>query len=263
METVCGNTVFQTINFQTVSFLARGYPTLHLAMIFDDGLVYDFSVKNRSLHSMNLLMKLPKSKQYFGYSDHNGVIYFIHSGTKKPITKYHKSFNKNGHVIVDKSKRSKAFIKEIESKGFSLDGFQYSYGVLMGNRFWTFVGYEITKYANFKFVGIDKIHTNQTTIWSTKKLKWIKGPALITTPVTKDLFLYKSMVYTYSYAEVINSTSIILIGGDTVVCYDITTNRWTDYPDFPLNSDRSLIRMVTPTVSVEKNGKRYNVFPKK
>ena len=86
METVCGNTVFQTINFQTVSFLARGYPTLHLAMIFDDGLVYDFSVKNRCLHNMNLLMKLPKSKQYFGYSDDNGVIYFIHSGTKQNIT---------------------------------------------------------------------------------------------------------------------------------------------------------------------------------
>ena len=168
METVCGNTVFQTINFQTVSFLARGYPTLHLAMIFDDGLVYDFSVKNRSLHSMNLLMKLPKSKQYFGYSDDNGVIYFIHSDTKKPITKYHKSFNKKGHIVVNKSKRSKAFIKEIESKGFIPEEFQYSYGVLMGNRFWTFVGYEITKYANFKFLGIDKIHTNQTTIWSTK-----------------------------------------------------------------------------------------------
>ena len=133
----------------------------------------------------------------------------------------------------------------------------------MGNRFWTFVGYEITKYANFKFLGIDKIHTNQKTIWSTKKLKWIKGPALITTPVTKDFFLYKSMVYTYSYSSVINSTSIILIGGDTVVCYDIIANKWTDYPDFPQNSDRSLIRMVTPTVTVEKNGKRYNVFPKK
>ena len=233
METICGNTVFQTINFQTVSFLARGYPTLHLAMIFDDGLVYDFSVKNRSLLSMNLLMKLPKSKQYFGYSDHNGVIYFIHSGTKKPITKYHKSFNKNGHVIVDKSKRSKAFIKEIESKGFSLDGFQYSYGVLMGNRFWTFVGYELTKSANFKSID-GKIHTNQTTIWSTKKLKWIKGPELNTTSNTKYLLLYNSMVYTYSYSSVINSTSIILIGGITVVYFDIAANRWTDYPDFPL-----------------------------
>ena len=180
-------------------------------MIFDDGLVYDFSVKNRSLHNMNLVMKLPKSKQYFGYSDDNGVIYFIHSDTKKPITKYHKSFNKKGHVIVNKSKGSKALKKKLESEGFSQEGFQYSYGVLMGNRFWKFVGYEITKNTNFKFLW--KNYSNQTMIWNTKKQVWIQGPALITTSVTKDLFLYKSMVYPYSYSSVINSTSIILIGG--------------------------------------------------
>ena len=228
-------------------------------MIFDDGLVYNFSVKNRSLHNMNLVMKLPKSKQYFGYSDDNGVIYFIHSDTKKSITKYHKSFNKNGHLVVNKSKRSKALIKKIESEGFKFiqEGFQYSHGVLMGNRFWTFGGYKITKYANVKL--IDKDHTNQTTIWSTNRQVWIQGPELNTTSNSKDLLLYKSIVYTYSYASVINSTSIILIGGDTVVCFDIAANRWTDYPDFPLNSKRSLVKMVTPTVTVEKNGKRYNL----
>ena len=51
--------------------------------------------------------------------------------------------------------------------------------------------------------------------------------------------------------------------GSTVVCVDIEANRWTDYPDFPLNTDRSLIAIVTPTVTVEKNGKRYNVISKK
>ena len=50
--------------------------------------------------------------------------------------------------------------------------------------------------------------------------------------------------------------------GSTVVCVDIEANRWTDYPDFPLNCDRSSIAVVTPTVTVEKNGKRYNLFPK-
>ena len=60
-------------------FLARGYPTLHLAIIFDDGLVCDFSVKNKTFQDFNTLMKLSKSEQYFGYSDENGVLYFIHS----------------------------------------------------------------------------------------------------------------------------------------------------------------------------------------
>ena len=96
-------------------FLARGYPTLHLAIIFDDGLVCDFSVKNKTFQDFNTLMKLSKSEQYFGYSDENGVLYFIHSDTGKGITKFHKSFNKKGHIAANKSKRSKALMKEIES----------------------------------------------------------------------------------------------------------------------------------------------------
>ena len=253
----------------------RDYPTIHLALIFNDGSVYDFSVKDKSLHNMNLLMKLPKSKQYFGYSDDNGVIYFIHSDTKKSITKYHKSFNKKGHIVVNKSKQSKTFIKKLESEGFSQEGFQYSqadysYGVLMGNRFWTFAGYDLLRFTSYYknlVMNYDSggwmNYSNQTTIWSTKKQVWMQGPALVTTSDTKELFLYNFMVYTSSYAAVINSTSIILIGNQTVVCFNIEANRWSDYPDFPLNSDHSLIRMVTPTVTVEKNGKRYNVFPKK
>ena len=84
-------------------------------MIFDDGQVYDISVKDKTLQDVNPLMKLPKSKQYFGYSDENGVLYFIHSDTGKGITKFHKSFNKKGHIAANKSKRSKALMKEIES----------------------------------------------------------------------------------------------------------------------------------------------------
>ena len=116
--------------------LARGYPTLHLAMIFDDGLVYDVFVKDQCLQNVNQLMKLPKSKEYFGYSDENGVIYFLHSDEGKKITKFHKSFSNKGHITVDKSKRPKALI------GKKNPGFQYSYGVLLGNRFWTFGRYK-------------------------------------------------------------------------------------------------------------------------
>ena len=119
-----------------VFFSARGYPNLHLAMIFDDGLVYDFVLKDKCLQNVNQLMKLPKSKEYFGYSDENGVIYFIHSDEAKKITKFHKSFNNKGHVTVDKSKRPKALSQ----------GFQYSHGFLLGNRFWTFGRYKSIMY---------------------------------------------------------------------------------------------------------------------
>ena len=67
-------------------------------------------------------MKLPKSEQYFGYSDDHGVIYFIHSDTEKFITKYHKSFNNKGHIVVGKSKRSKALMTEVITQGYSDPG---------------------------------------------------------------------------------------------------------------------------------------------
>ena len=130
----------------------------------------------------------------------------------------------------------------------------------MGNRFWTFGGFQKIKHSGPQSKFGSSIPNNQTTIWRIKKQVWTKGPEL---DITSYGFLVTEKAYFSSFSSVINSTSIILIGGDTVVCYDMIANKWTDYPDFPLNSDRSLIRMVTPTVTVAKNGKRYNVFPKK
>ena len=213
-------------------------------MIFDDGLVYDFSVKDETLQNVNPLMKLPKSKQYFGYSNENGVLYFIHSnvGNEKFITKFHKSFNNRGHMTVPKSKRSNTLMKEIESEGWP---FQYRHGVLMGHRFWTFGGYDKFNLMNYFF------RSNKTTIWSTKKQVWIKGPELITLDDNSGPFNSMATWMDGSITSVINSTTIIMIGLHTVVCVNIKTNRWTDYPDFPYPG---VFRATT--VSTNKNGNR-------
>ena len=155
----------------TVFLLARGYPTIHLAMIFDDGLVHDISVKDECLQDVNLLMKLPKSKEYFGYSDENGVVYFIHSDSTKSITKFHKSFNNKGHATVNKSKRFKATGKEILGIKF-----EYSHGVLLGNKFWVY------GHLEEEFFYSDLSTQTTTRIWSTRKKEWIKGPDVITSP---------------------------------------------------------------------------------
>ena len=207
-------------------------------MVFDDGLVYDSSVKNKTLQDINFLMKLPKSIQYFGYSDENGVLYFIHSdaGNEKFITKFHKSFNNKGHITIPKSKRSKALLKEIKTEG---EQFQFRHGVLMGNLFWTFGG----KKRNNHFLII-----TQTTIWSTKKQVWIKGPKLITLDDNSGPFNWMATWIDGSITSVINSTTIIMIGLHTVVCYNIKTNRWTHYPDFPYPGMYIVYRRVSPNL---------------
>ena len=74
------------------------------------------------------------------------------------------------------------------------------------------------------------------------------------------------MEYTSSYDSVINSTTILLIGGDTVVCFNIVENRWTNYPNFPYSlyplSNIDPPAMLATVVNIDKNGKRY-AFPVK
>ena len=91
----------------------------------------------KTLVMRNHLFQLPKSKDYFGYSDDNGILYFIHSDAEKSITKYHKTFSKLGHKTVANSKR-----KESLSHLFPDDVYGYHYGVLLGKIFWTFGKYE-------------------------------------------------------------------------------------------------------------------------
>ena len=80
-----------------------------MAIIYDNGRVWDFYFMNKTPVMRNHLFQLPKSDDYYGYSDENGILYFIHSDAEKSITKYHKSFSKLGHKTVANSKRKEGF----------------------------------------------------------------------------------------------------------------------------------------------------------
>ena len=108
-----------------------------MAIIYDNGRIWDFSFLNKTLVMRNYLFQLPKSEYYFGYSDENGILYFIHSDAEKSITKYHKSFSNLGHKTVAKSKRK-------EGPGHLSPDlvYGYYYGALLGKSFWAFGRYE-------------------------------------------------------------------------------------------------------------------------
>ena len=104
--------------------ISRGRPTMHLALIYEDGSMYDqylpYIVQTLSSNSSNapirskyktlsmkpakFLLKLPNdySNIYFGYS-HLDTIYVMSGSLKKPITKYNGSFvtAKNKERILD------------------------------------------------------------------------------------------------------------------------------------------------------------------
>ena len=76
---------------------------MNLAMIFDDGDVWHFSMNKTVPWPKEKLLKLSKSNKYFGYSDDKGIVYMIHSKIRKPVTRFHKQLNNNGHKIIPKS----------------------------------------------------------------------------------------------------------------------------------------------------------------
>ena len=69
----------------------RKYPILHIAVIDVNGSVADFSIMESISQSKGLLIKLPYSKKYLGYSDDVGALFFIDGELKKPIVKFHKA----------------------------------------------------------------------------------------------------------------------------------------------------------------------------
>ena len=95
--------VFNTFIF----FQDRGFPMMHLAMVSKNGTIWDISLNENRSPSKHYLLKLPKSCTYHGYSDAKGVLYFIDGHLRKKLTKYHSSFDKEGHKKGDKIDVSK------------------------------------------------------------------------------------------------------------------------------------------------------------
>ena len=79
---------------------------MHLAMVSTNGTVWDISLTENSSPSKRYLFKLPQSCTYHGYSDAQGILYFIdgqYGHIRKKLIKYHSSFSKKGHKTVVKN----------------------------------------------------------------------------------------------------------------------------------------------------------------
>ena len=78
---------------------------MHLAMVSTNGTIWDISLTENRSPSKRYLFKLPQSCIYHGYSDAQGILYFIDGqfgNLKKKMIKYHSSFSKKGHKTVAK-----------------------------------------------------------------------------------------------------------------------------------------------------------------
>ena len=221
-------------------FLDREKPQLHLALIYDEGTVWHFSMNRDRPLVEEKMLKLPKSNGYFGYSDDKGALYFIHSSINKPVTKFHKNLNKNGHKILPRSKRF-----DCKSCGIGFDDecidFEYSNGILLGIGFWTFgkmpLAFSDNYFAKPEFIDTD--------IWKPKRDIWVKGPNILNRKQNGYHYEFSDFLDLCSIA--LNRTTIILVGGlfhddntgdPHLSCFflvNVKSNNWIKYPNIPLH----------------------------
>ena len=111
---------------------------------------------------------------------------------------------------------------------------------------------------------------SQSTIWSTRRNIWIRGPDIPNSDFKMtNKFFYQAMQFYKTFPLVVNSTTIILIGGDIsresnhtilrypgVTCVNILTNKWTPYPNMP-NHVYTHSTTFLAAVSFDKSRKRY------
>ena len=111
-----------------------------MAIIYDNGSVWDFSLEEEIPRIKDKVLQLPKSGGYYGFSDDQGILYFFHNIDTKPITKFHK---KEGHKTIPKSKRKACTFQDPNCKRT-----EYTQGILLRFGFWTFYkGKEFTIYG--------------------------------------------------------------------------------------------------------------------
>ena len=226
-----------------------------MALIFDEGNVWHFSINRKGPKVKEMLLKLPKSINYFGYSDDRGILYFFHSDGRKPITKFHKSLSKEGHKTIQKSKHN------------DMVSVEYGNGLLIGIWFWTFgILFQFQNNPKNELAELEPGENFQTKIWSTKRSVWMKGPHLI----GKDTNFFSYTTFQALIGVALNRTSVILVGGyvydshkrtyhrDKVFIVNIQNNIWTKYPDLPsnwYNSDTDEI-MIVAALTFEKEQQR-------
>lgn len=145
----------------------------HLAVLFDDGSVYDLSLEEKISPSKGWILKLPKKEQYHGYSDEKGFLYFVDGELISPVTRYHKSISQKGHDTIPIN--NNPFLEfGFGPSNTRINNFVFRRSILVGDYFWLLgnVGYG----PEF-WIG-DFLVQSETIIWYKKKEKLGRGPDL-------------------------------------------------------------------------------------
>ena len=115
------------------SLNSKGFPPYHVALISQDGSIYDVSLMENASPSKQCLMKLPTDDSYFGFSNPTEGLKLISSTLSRKITKYHPQF---GHETIANSAPKDIYKPCNYAEQFRCIDFVFSEGIQVGNMFW-------------------------------------------------------------------------------------------------------------------------------
>ncbi len=165
----------QSNDTKLINVFERPFPLRHFAAIFDDGSVYALSLSDRK--APEFLLKLPKwNTQVHGFSDENGMLYFMEASLSKPIRQYHVSFGAKRAKKIAQFGAKKICNYFLNSANSCKDSGPFpsevfSRSLVYGKDLWLY--WNQVQFAQFG--GGGSVHAN-TVMWNAKKHRLLPGP---------------------------------------------------------------------------------------
>ena len=208
------------------------------------------SLEEKVSPSKGIILKLPKKEKYHGYSDGKGILYFLDGELKSPVTKYHKSINKQGHETIPIQANK---LKELIFLGATSENDEIiRNSISFGNHFWLFG----IQFKNQDFE--PRITNSNTALWYKKKQKFGIGPDLPDFLIDNEMTKYRKFC-TLS----LNSTHLMAFGFtknseenyNKVAFIDFYKNIWKYWISLNLE-EKDRFRNCHASLVFDKNGNK-------
>ena len=212
-----------------------GFAQPQLALVMENGSVWDIRSNDQfKTIEKNLLIQLPKSRNYHTFSTNNRVLNFVKDDISSNIIQYRKSPNNQNHIKIKKSSvqfkdktnagwDSAGFLIFSESNDFNLfSGLSFKHGIQVGSNFWLICGEY--KSDNYNPTCLLK---SSTMLWFSNKQRWRRGPDLQLNPESFTSFCSSSLNSTAILFVFISSTNTFVTN---VAIFNFQHKVWTDIP---------------------------------
>ena len=205
---------------------SREFAQPQLALVMENGSVWEVRSNDQfKTITKNLLIQLPKSRDYHTFLTKNRVLNFVKDDISSNIIQYQKSLNYQNHNKIKKSsvefedKINAGFLDFSESTDL-FDGLSFKHGIQVGSMFWLV----FSQLPLYNPTNPNPMLNSVTMLWFSNKQRWRRGPDLL-------------LPFANFCSSSLNATAILFVfigNSHTFVTngaiFNFQYNVWTDIP---------------------------------